>query len=302
MENTKISLSEVPNVKFFTVKQLKSESEGGVIYVPPFQRWIRLKNKKELESSINLVGLLRCPVIFHVEELKRYLIIDGNHIRELIIESQPEENKIACIYERVGTYEEAAQAFKLLNTKGLRLDWVDITNLYMHVYGHKSVYADVWRIITRFDEKERVFSKTNLRGFSVPTIIEFLTKNKSRYREGDLNNKRDLYRSRMLLLSHLMDYAEELWEIRLQPVIGNKRPSGTAINGFANYWFSKKMFEKYSDGDFLDFITDIYIERAEQIKNTSLVILRDNAPYLMKDYIMRYEKKQKRKRSMVIGN
>jgi hypothetical protein len=295
MENQlKFQLLE-PNVRKFTVRELREEAEGGIIYVPSFQRWIRDKNKSELESSILGIGLLRCPVVFYVEEYKRYMIIDGNHIREIIVENVPDDHEIHCIFKKVLTFNEAAKGFKLLNTKGLRLDWVDITNLYMHVLGLGSVYGDVWRIITRYNSNERNFSKENLRGFSVPTIIEFLTKSKSRYRNGDQTNTRELYNSRLKLLGHLMDYAQELWDLKLQPVIGNKRPSGTAINGFANYWFSKKMFDNYTNEDFLNFITDIYVERANEIRNTSLVILRDNAPYIMNDYIRRYENRRRRK-------
>jgi hypothetical protein len=288
-----VNVDILPQTKIFTVAQLREIGEGGLMTVPNYQRWIRESNKKELEASIKAVGMLRSPVIHYVKQTEKYVISDGNHIRELIIDMYPLNTKVSCIFRTAETPEEASNAFKFLNTSGRTLNWVDITNLYMHIHSHNSVYGDIWVQFLHNPKDDKAVTKKTLRGFSVPTIIEFLTKNKSQYRAG-YAAKKENYEYRMVLLRHLMGYAEQEWKQKLQPIIGNKRPSGTALNGFANYWFSKGYHVTHSAGDFLDIVTEIYIKKSRELVNGTLVILRDNAGSIMRQHMIDRSKSKAR--------
>jgi hypothetical protein len=280
-----------PAIKLFTKAELRNVS------IPDFQRWIDEPNLRELKLSVSTIGMLRCPVIYYVKERNETYIIDGNHLRTIIVEndSLPENLTIACIYQEVKTFSEAAKGFKFLNTKGKALDWINITNLYMHVNIDKPscVYRDIWRLFLGSPTKES--EVVSIDGFSVPTIVEFLCKNKKRYREGDAVAS-DTYIVRKNLLTYLTYEATNgTWNKRFSKVlkIGGRRPSGTAINGFANYWFNKGCYTRYKEGDFINFVVDIYTNKAAELNSGKLVILRDNAYVLMKEYMEKLEGKAK---------
>lgn len=277
-----------PVVKEFTVAQLRDAGpQNGKKYflkIPAFQRWIVPSNKTELIQSIEDIGVMRCIVIAFVEEEKQNYIIDGNHMREIIVEDKlnKPDDKIACIYKEVGTYAEASEIFKLLNTKGKKLDWVDKTNLYTHVEGPSSIYADLWAILGNPKQPNQV---NKVRGFTVPTMIEIICKDKKRYSDGEAK-KTDItnYRERKMLLNFLLTHANDSWD-KIFGKDGDRKPSGAAIIGAINAWFRNGWNKEYDDSDFLEIINEIYAEKQSDLKDGIFVINRDNAGKLLEDYM-----------------
>lgn len=260
-----------PEVQTFTVKELKS------LKVPDFQRWINESNKEELKYSINEVGILRCPIVAKVKEDGTKYIIDGNHLRLIIVEDKSNKptDLITCIYQEVDTYAKAAERFKMLNTKGKKLDWVDYTNLYMNIQGANSVYGDVWRIIGNPGTPEDVHVPP---GFSLATIIEVLCNDKKKYREGK-SEKGKNYNARKNLLNFLLQTANESWSKKFGK--DGRRPTGAAIIGFMNAWFNHELHKKYEENEFLNIVNEIYEEKQDALKSGETVINRDNAGKLL---------------------
>lgn len=270
-----------PIVKEITVKELRK------VEVPSFQRWIVEKNINQLSESINEIGLQRLPILCYVKEKKKTYIIDGNHIRTILIEkSNPlglkDSDQIRCIWSEVNNYSDAARIFRFLNTKGKKLDWVDLTNLHMHAsVTDSSIYRDMWTI---FGAPENHVAMKKYKGFTTSTIINLICKDTAEYREGN-GAPAENYAKRKNLLEWLLNHANNIWD----EVFGEtmRRPTGPAINGFANYWFSKKLFLDYSEQDFINFINEIYKENAQQLKEGTLVINRDNAGRFLENYLSR---------------
>lgn len=265
------------------LKPESSQSENlGKIEVPLFQRWIVEKNKTQLKESIDEVGMLRCPVIFYVKEKDQLQIIDGNHMREIIIAKDSgyiSSDKITCIYQEVDKEIDAAKAFRFLNTKGKNLDWVDLTNLYMYVKGNGNVYESIWTLLRNPRSADEIILP---KGFSVPTIVEFIAGDKEKYRNG-IAEFSDPQIPRTHLLAHLMIHANNYWDSKI-PKDG-RRPTGAAIIGFANYWFKEKYHDRYDDNDFLTFITNIFLNKTKELESGDTVINRDNAGKLLKNYL-----------------
>jgi hypothetical protein len=275
--------SNSPVIKGFTVKELKE------IKVPQFQRWIVNSNIKQLEDSINQAGMLRCPIVCHVKSEKVNYIIDGNHMRTIIVKNNHNNTVINCIYCEAVDYADAAEKFKLLNTKGKALDWVDLTNLYMHVHGSNSVYGDVWTIIGNPDN---YFDIKKIKGFTLATIIEFLCNNKGKYRNGDMYKRLDIpkFSKRKSLLNYLLVHANTLWENVLDKH-GLARPNGGAILGFQKVWFKDGYDQKYDEYEFLDIITDIFKTNSSAIKQRKISLNRDVAGTFLRSYMKTYTSK-----------
>jgi len=270
---TELKINAIPNIREFTIKELRK------VEVPTFQRWIVEKNKVQLGQSILDVGMLRCPVIFFIKSKKAYQIIDGNHMREIITDktnpNYKDADKISCIYQEVETETESANAFKMLNTKGKQLDWVDITNLYMFTKDGDNVYKDIWILLGNPKNLNEVRPP---KGFSVPTIVEVIAGDKGKYRNG--NGEFEQPRQpRKQLLSYLMAYANDHWNRSIG--IDGARPNGASIIGFANYWFREQHHKNFGEADFLDLITEIFVQKSSQLESGELVINRENAGKLL---------------------
>lgn len=266
----------VPNTKVFKVKDLRN------MEVPDFQRWIVERNLKELKSSIEEIGLLRCPVVVYVKEEKKNFIIDGNHIRTILIENNSDDSEVTCIYREANDLYEAAVIFRLLNIRGKKLDWVDITNLYMHTSIEKdSIYKIVWNFLGNPNSPGEV---KRAAGFSVPTIIEMLCGSKPRYKEGkSTTNDVSHFVLRKNLLSFLMYNAPEVWRREFENK-SLKKPSGGSIIGFANYWFKNKLHETNNEEGFLRIVNDICKKYSKDITSGKIILSRDNAGRYMEEY------------------
>lgn len=269
-----MSTKIISYVKSFKVSDLRK------LYVPSFQRWLVESNLDELRDSVKTVGVLRSLLIARIKDKKNDYIIDGNHLRTILLENIYEEEnfeskEIPCIYIEVDNLRDAAQAFQYLNTKGRKLGWVDITNLYKEVCGPVSVYYDIW--MNFFGNPTKQSEVKRVRGFSHPTIIEILCPDKNKYRNG-LATKDTTYHIRKELLTYLFENAPKQWD---EIFAYSPRPTGAAIIGYINYWVRNGYHKKYSKEQFLDEINEIYFDNADRIKN-GLIINRDNAKTFLK--------------------
>jgi hypothetical protein len=279
--NTKATSAGSTHIKMYTVRQLQA------LEVPEFQRWIVSSNKNELSVSVSEVGILRCPIICHVQNESKDYIIDGNHLIRVLIEKFPKTEKIACIYKEVETYADAAKVFKMMNTKGKKLDLIDYTNLYMHTNSDNSpnVYKEVWTILGNPSSSKNV-NKYPL--FSIPTIVEVLAGDKNKYKNGETKVEYkylENYLERCSLLNYLLHHAYLYFEKNLK-VKGYKMPSGAAMIGFIRTWLGKEGFYKsHTKEEFLKFIEEIYIENSRAIELGKTVINRDNSGKLLSNHI-----------------
>lgn len=267
------------NTKVFSVKELKR------LEVPSFQRWIVEKNKSELSDSIEQIGLLRCPVVCYVKSEEKNYIIDGNHIREILIDNYNPTDDVMCIYSEVNTYSDAAEVFKMLNIKGKKLDWVDITNLYMHTsVFDNNIYKQVWNLIGNPSTQKDV---KQIPGFSISTIIEVLCGDKNKYKEGEVNT--DLIQNYVLrknLLTYLIQEAPREWTT-IFTTNNLRKPTGGAIIAFMKLWFNKGYHKKYTEEEFLTFTNGVYLELQDELKHGGLIINRDNGGVLFETHIQK---------------
>jgi hypothetical protein len=264
-------------VKKYTVKELSK------VEVPGFQRWIVESNKKELESSILSVGLLRLPVIFHVKSQKKDYIIDGNHLRLAIVDTMKPSDEVFCIYREVDFFEDAIRAFVLMNTKGKKLDLVDFTHLYKHTTDGitPNVYKQVWAFLGNPENKSQV--KTH-KLFSVPTIVEIIAGDKGKYINGETSidsKNQEFYLERVALLEYLLGHSYDYFKLNLDDR-GFRMPSGAAMIGFVRAWLGKEgLSKKYTKDNLLAVIVTIYKDNNKIIRNGTLTINRDNSGKLL---------------------
>ena len=177
---------------------------------------------------------------------------------------------------------DAAEQFRMLNTKGKNLDWVDVTNLYRNVYGINSVYESIWS--TYLGNPSKPEDVVCFKGFTLSTIIEFLVgSDKRKYREGfwKVTQYPDQFIYKKNLLSFLINNSYSEWNKQKLEL----KPSGSAILGFAKVWFGNKLYNKYPEAAFLQWITVIFQQHQQGLKKGSVVINRDNAGKLLKDYL-----------------
>ena len=279
---------ENTTIKMFTIKELSK------VEVPDYQRWIVPSNQEEIKNSVTEVGMLRCPVIFYVKSLKKNFIIDGNHLKNVLIEIRKRSEEIPCIYKEVQFTEDAVRAFVLLNTKGKKLDLVDFTHLYRHTTDgwEPNVYKQVWAFLGNPDDKSKV-KKHKL--YSVPTIVEIVASNKKDYINGESSvdvKSKENYIERVAMLEYLIANSYEYFKVNLLEK-GFRMPSGAAMIGFLRYWLGKDNKSKMCTKDeFLRYIVSIYQENNRMLRAKTLVINRDNAGRLLKSKVSNSEKKR----------
>lgn len=277
----------IPTPQLLTIAHLRDN-----IQVPEFQRWIVETNIKALTESISEVGVLRYPVVYYCEDSKKEFIIDGNHIRTILINPKngyKDEDKVPVVYKVVPTFKDAIQGFKNLNTKGKPLDMVDVTKMYVDVnIDGPSIYKDVWAMMGNPKDADEV---RKVKGFTVRTIIEFLIGHggikSSQYKNGDITSKHfeKYYSERKMLLNYLLQYANDSWKSRFV-ARGLRQPTGTAICGFAKYWFNNELHKKSDHWEhlFLNAVNNIYEEYSEGINNNTLLITRESAGPIMDQF------------------
>ena len=269
--------SVTPEIKVLTKKQLIK------LKTPLFQRWIVEQNIIELQQSIEESGFLRLPIICHVKNDGETILIDGNHLVRVIErdERYSMDDKFSCIYTEAENLSEAGEMFKNLNTKGRRLDWIDITNLYMHLNNERNnIYEVIWHSFLNNPQqlKDCQFKS----GFKIATIIEFLCKDKVKFRSGDATRGTDFI-GRKNLLHYLISATPLIWQEKFTDK-GLIAPNGGAIIGAANWWFSNKLHMKYEESFFLEAINSIFLDNNDLLKSRKLTINRDNGAALLKDY------------------